>query len=668
MSENRASEKSSAYTDIDGLLHDGGEVGRLIRNLDWSKTSLGSPGRWPQPLQTAISLILNSRYPMGVIWGSDLTFFYNDAYAPFLGARHPEALAQPFKDVWAEVWDTIGPFVDTALSGEATWSEDLHLVMTRNGYPEDTWWSFSYSPIRDENGAVIGLLDVCSETTIKVLFERRQRFFEALSERLRLTSKPLDAVKVAVEMLGRHLEVGRCGYGIFDELGEYVTVMHDWTDGIMPANTGQQRLDDFGMVPATELRTGRIVRIVDALADTRLDAADAAAHIAFGGMRASLCVPFLKDGRLAAIMYAHQAEPRRWTKEEEVLLSGVAERTWATIERIWAETALRASEEKYRLIVEGADRYAIFMTSLDGRIQTWNSGAERMFGYNQPEILNQNYGVLFTAEDRRAGRPAAELQQAKRDGTSSEERWYARKNGSRFWGSGMMMSLKDARGSTTGFLQILRDRTEGKRAQEHRNLLMAELNHRVKNTLASIQSIATQTIRNSISLDEFKTAFETRLMALARAHDLLTVGEWRGADLRDLVELTLKTFSDENTFPRAIATGPPVKLIPNAAVLINLVIHELATNAAKYGALSRPTGSVQVSWEIHPADRKRRLQIVWEESGGPEVTEPTSTGFGMKLMKRGITHELDGEIELNFNPQGLQCTIFLPAKTIVSDQ
>ncbi len=143
-----------------------------MRAMDWSASPLGDPTGWPQSLRAVVSLILNSRFPMFVAWGPKLGFLYNDAYAAILGPRHPDAIGLPFRDIWPEIWSDIGPLVDRALAGEASFSEDLPLLMRRRGYDEQTWFTFSYSPVRDESGSVGGMYCACTETTSQVLSAR----------------------------------------------------------------------------------------------------------------------------------------------------------------------------------------------------------------------------------------------------------------------------------------------------------------------------------------------------------------------------------------------------------------------------------------------------------------------------------------------------------------
>jgi PAS domain S-box-containing protein len=160
-------------TDDVSFLRGGGQMERLMRAHDWTASPLGDPRTWSQALRTTVGLMLNSGFPMFLAWGGDLGFLYNDAYIPVLGGKHPGALGRPFQEIWSEIWDDLAPLVVRALSGEAVWLEDLPLTMQRHGYAESTWFTFSYSPARDESGAVVGLFCACTETTEKVLALRK---------------------------------------------------------------------------------------------------------------------------------------------------------------------------------------------------------------------------------------------------------------------------------------------------------------------------------------------------------------------------------------------------------------------------------------------------------------------------------------------------------------
>jgi PAS domain-containing protein len=165
--------KASSATADDFLTH-GGKAGARIRAHNWAATPLGPIETWAQSLRTTLSIVLNSQFPTYMVWGPDLLSFYNDAYYPILGAK-PEALGRPFREVWAEAWTAVGPIAEQALSGEASYHENLPITLERHGYPEETWWTFCYSPIRDETGGVGGVLCTVHETTSQVLAERDRR-------------------------------------------------------------------------------------------------------------------------------------------------------------------------------------------------------------------------------------------------------------------------------------------------------------------------------------------------------------------------------------------------------------------------------------------------------------------------------------------------------------
>ncbi|MBD2498989.1 hypothetical protein H6G75_32530 [Nostoc sp. FACHB-280] len=185
----------------------GGEMGALMRSLDWSQTLLGSASTWAQSLKTAVSIILNSHYPMFIWWGREFANIYNDAYRPILGAsKHPQFLGQSAKVCWAEIWDVVGPLADSVLNtGQPTWSENLQLFMDRYGYLEETYFTFSYSPIRDESGGVGGVFCAVIETTEKVISERRLRTLRELAANTATAKTVAAAYSIVAETLAQNL-------------------------------------------------------------------------------------------------------------------------------------------------------------------------------------------------------------------------------------------------------------------------------------------------------------------------------------------------------------------------------------------------------------------------------------------------------------------------------
>jgi two-component sensor histidine kinase len=202
-------------------------------------------------------------------------------------------------------------------------------------------------------------------------------------------------------------------------------------------------------------------------------------------------------------------------------------------------------------------------------------------------------------------------------------------------------------------------------AEGQQRILLSELNHRMKNSFAAIRSIAAQTLSHANDEEEFRRAFEGRLAALSSASTLLATGDWQAADLRDLVEATLKPFrTDANLRLR----GPRVTLASQVALTLGLVLHELATNAAKYGAFALPEGRVEIAWGMQGAPEEPRLILDWTEQGGPHVAEPERRGFGRSLIERSVAYELDGSAELTFAPAGVRCHIEMPlgARSVAS--
>ena len=215
--------------------------------------------------------------------------------------------------------------------------------------------------------------------------------------------------------------------------------------------------------------------------------------------------------------------------------------------------------------------------------------------------------------------------------------------------------IRDAQGAVAGIFVQGHDVTETVRAAERQKLMIDELNHRVKNTLATVQSIAIQTARSHIDPATFAEGFQARLLALSHTHDLLTRSHWEGAGLGDILDHETNAHGPH----RISRIGPPVALGPAAALSFGMIFHELATNAAKYGALSTPEGRVLVDWGV--ADQRRPvLNLIWREVDGPRVTEPTRKGFGSRLIERNVHHDLAGEVKLDYANDGFRAEFSVP--------
>jgi len=436
-----------------------------IRAFDWASTPLGPIEDWPASLRTLVSMMLESELPMALGWGRGLTCLYNDAYRPLLGNK-PEALGRPFREVWPEAHDVSEPAIQRALEGKPSCFRDSRFTVQRQGFRERAYFDYWIGPLRDETGQVTGLLNEAIETTQRVLAERRLRFRTRLGDALRDLTDPREVMAAAARRLGRHLRADRVGYAEVDDGGEYFTVERDWVRGDMPTGVGRHRLAEFGPRLIEEALTGAAIRVSDPFEDPRVDREAARVHDALGGLRASLTVPLVKGGRLAAFLSVQQRRPRRWTDEDEALVREVAERTWANVERARAEAALRTTSNRLKLILESTTGYGILTLDLEGRITLWNPGAQKLLGWREDEVLGQRADIFFTPEDRSQGVLEEEMKCAAEIGRAQYDRQRVRKDGSRFFSSGLMMPLRNGGGRLLGYLKVLRDRTLEHHAQE----------------------------------------------------------------------------------------------------------------------------------------------------------------------------------------------------------
>jgi signal transduction histidine kinase/ActR/RegA family two-component response regulator len=324
------------------------KVADLLTKVDFSSTPIGPSEGWDRSLKAVTALMFDSQFPMFVAWGDDLTFLYNDAYAEILGNKHPAALGARFRDIWSEIWDDISPLIDKAMMGVATFSQDLPLVMNRAGYDELSWFTFSYSPVRDEYGDVRGMFCAVTETTERVMLQQRQAFHLALEETLRDIGDPVAVMAAASAALGQALDIARVGYGEMDEAEEHVIVESDWTDGRIASVAGTYRMDDFGPPIIKELKAGRVMCVDDVDRDPRVGSMAAAFHAI--GSQTVLAVPLIKEGRFRAMLFLHHPVPHRWTPYEIALATEVAERTWSAVERAKSEAEKRRYTERLHFL------------------------------------------------------------------------------------------------------------------------------------------------------------------------------------------------------------------------------------------------------------------------------------------------------------------------------
>jgi PAS domain S-box-containing protein len=485
------------------------------------------------------------------------------------------------------------------------------------------------------------------------LAEARQSFLLQLDDRVRGLDDAARVIATVSDMVGRHLGVGRCGYGEVTRCGQYFQVERDWSDGVMPSLAGQARLADFGTGVLAQYRSGQTVVIDDTLEDARTRGAEQA-YADTGHTRAGIGVPLFKGGRFVAAFYVHQTRPRRWRDEEVALVGEVAERTWAAVARARAERALRESERRYRALFDAIDEGFCLLEKID------TAPAEpsdyRYLVTNPAFVTHTGVGDVVGRSMREVFPELSRFWYDTFDSVIGTGESFRFEHG--LVTHGRVFDVYAGRlddGTRRRVAVIFNDITERKRHEEHQRLLLNELNHRVKNTLATVQSMAMQSFRAGTEPEEARRQFEGRLMALSRAHDILTRESWGGAALEDIVQEAVAPYRDHHR-DRLHAQGPAVWLPPRHALAFAMALHELCTNAVKYGALSGPEGEVAIEWGMQGGS----LRLHWAESGGPVVRPPARRGFGSRLIERGLRHEINGHVELAFAPGGVTCTIEAP--------
>jgi PAS domain S-box-containing protein len=334
---------------------------------------------------------------------------------------------------------------------------------------------------------------------------------------------------------------------------------------------------------------------------------------------------------------------------------GVLAVTLDVTERRRAEEALRKSEESIRLAIEGAGMAAWEM-DLETMVGIWSSNRFDLLGY--PRRADRR-GTVEEWLDRihPEDRPmvAAATARCFSEGApfTLEYRIHRADNGEERWLHSYGNRIDDRPGEPARFVGVSFDITGQKRAEQHQRLLINELNHRVKNTLAIVQAISHQSFAGEGLSRDARRAFEGRLAALSAAHNLLTDQNWEGATLHQIIADGMAAY---HVGERVTIHGPDLPLAPKTSVSLAMAVHELATNATKYGSLSRPGGRIDIGWEVEDG----RLHLVWRESGGPPVAVPTRRGFGSRMIERGLASELSGTVKIDFAPAGLVCTVDAP--------
>ncbi|MFC3692737.1 ATP-binding protein [Chenggangzhangella methanolivorans] len=466
------------------FLASGGELADAMRALDERGTPLGPAAGWSASLKATVGFMLPSQAQMVLFWGDDYLALYNDAYAPTIGSKHPDALGRPARDYWSELWDDLEPLLSRVrTTGETYTAKDRPFVLSRGSGVEQVFFDISYQAIRDEAGAVAGVLCIVGETTKRVLAERRLKFLVELSDRTRAIGDPETIKAVVAALLGERLGVARAGYAEIADDSLTFSVTRDWSLPGVAGLGGRYDLLAFGQEIADDLKLGRVIRMEN-VDDHPLSSE------AFRGLGAvgNLAAPLMKDGRCVAVLYVHTLEPRRWSDDDVALVNEAAERTWSAVARARADRNAQESERRFEAIANSIDQM-IWSTRPDGYHDYYNDRWYEFTGVPYGSTDGEAWNGMFHPDDQE--RAWGLWRRCLETGEPYHIEYRLRhRTGAYRWVIGRAQCVRDAGGRITRWYGTCTDVEDLKRAEGALRELNDTLETRVAHEVAEREQMA----------------------------------------------------------------------------------------------------------------------------------------------------------------------------------
>ncbi|MFH5923911.1 PAS domain-containing sensor histidine kinase [Roseomonas xinghualingensis] len=573
-----------------------------------------------------------------LFWGDQHIALYNDAFVPAIGEKHPRALGRPARESWSELWDSVGPLLERVYrTGQAVQVNDCHFLMRRHGYLEEVFFDLSYSAVH-EHGEVAGVMCIATETTGRVLADRRLRALRATGLRLVTEGSLRDACAAALETMAAENPLD-LPWGIIlldGKNGLAPVAAHGMTPGAMPVPE---------RVPETVLREATPQEIPGGLV-LPLMACGAAAGVFVAGVNPHL--PLAGDyGNYLGLMAGQ--------------ISQAMTRLQRAADERRAASRLRESEARFRNLADHAP-VIVWMTDAKGRAIYLSRRWYEHTGQTPETGLKGGWLDALHPDDR--GRAGEVTERAAQEKTSFQMEYRLRAaDGTYSWVIDTAAPRIGGDGCFEGFVGSVLDISDRKRAEEARDLLARELSHRIKNIFMVAGGLASLAARGEAATEAFAAQLSARLKALSVAHDMAKPRGWgrdEGGDGSGTVHDLLRSLMA----PYAGPEGANVTLLGDdrvvgyaAANTLALVLHEQATNAVKYGALSRPEGRVRIMTRVE--DGIFRLQ--WRETGGPPLSGPPARrGFGTMLAARSLAGQVHGRMTHDWQAEGLVVEMELP--------
>ncbi|MDR6787138.1 PAS domain S-box-containing protein [Sphingomonas sp. BE138] len=719
-----------------------------IRRFDWSATALGPIEGWPQSLRTVVDFMLASPGMTSLLWGAGAIHLYNDAFAELLREHDAPALGRSAFETFARSRDVFAADVAAGMAGKAARLTEQRYPVLRDGQLKDAWFDVDYAPVRDEGGAVAGVLWTLRETTTQVLAARALQESEA-RHRLLIGSWAQAVWETSPEGV---VVVDSPSWRAFTGQTEDEWLGYGWLDAIHPDDRAyaerqwREAIAARGLVDAefrlrapdggwrwTNVRASPVLDADGAIAkwiginididarrrvETALRESEAIRRVALDSGRMGAWTWDTRAGTVrtdatvqalwgvsspeqphpvsiyADLMFlegvdwfrsvAAQGFPPGGEFQVQVqVAAGPAAGRWVEMrgraerEKPWIingvsfditprrqiEERIRASEERLRVLVEGIPQ--LVWRSLDGGNWTWSSVQWQSFTGQGPESsLGRGWLDAVHPDDHAVALRAWHDADAA-GGIDVEFRVRRGGDGAYLWHHTRSMPVRDSSGRIVEWLGTTTDVQQRKELQERQAVLVDELQHRTRNLIGVVRSVADKTARSSADLNDFRARFRDRLDALARVQGLLSrLDEADRVSFDDLIRTELSAVS--GSLDRAHLAGPSgVRLRSSTVQMLAMALHELATNAVKYGAFKQPGGQLAVTWSLDRAEDGGRpwLHIDWRESGvtiAPEGTRPTGTGQGRELIERALPYQLRARTSYQLKPDGVHCTISIP--------
>ncbi len=600
---------------------------KLVNDYDWSANPLGPIPAWPESLKGAVRTMMVATMPMAMLVGEQGILLYNNGYAEFAGPRHPDIFGLPAEAAWPEVAEFNRENIARGLRGEGISLIGQKLMLNRHGQPEPVWLDLHYSPMLDESGQPMGSFCVVIDVTTRVLAEQALARSE---ERMSLAISGTDLV----------------GTWDWDVIENRVTAD-----------------DQFAaLYNLDSLRAGLGVPIEDFVGaihpdDRQRVSAEIQTALEQGSAFKSEYRLVAGDGRVTWVVAS--GRPRLDAKGRVYRFPGVA---IDVTQQHQVREALESSELRFRTLADTMPQM-VWSTLPDGHHDYYNARWYEFTGVPEGSTDGEGWNDMFHPDDREHA--WATWRHSLETGEPYQIEYRLRHHTGQYrWTLGRALPIHDAQGHILRWIGTCTDIHESRLVAEERELVAQELSHRIKNIFAVLTGIVGLSARNNPEAKTFADQLRQRIFAMGEAHDFVRPHrEFSSASsgqgmLSDFVARLMRAYNEgEGHQVRVRFAGDDARIDDAAATPLALLFHELATNAAKYGALSTPDGHVDVIGESTSSD----YRLVWRESGGPATVEPaTLAGFGTRLVGMSVEGQMRGRLTRKWRHEGLEVEIVLP--------